>query len=170
MPIDDLSNPAPLAANGADWQLFTDQVMGGVSRVTMVRETVASRAAIRMRGDVSLENNGGFMQMRVDLHPNGSPFDASGFEGIEIDVCGNGEMYGLHLRTEDVTRPCQSHRQELWAHRIWQTVQLPFSAFEPHRIDKPLDLRRLRRIGLAAIGRAFPGDLVISRIASYGAA
>ena len=102
----------------------------------------------------------GLLQAPVDEGdaPRCAVVDASGFEGIEIDVCGNGEMYGLHLRTEDVTRPCQSHRQELWAHRIWQTVQVPFSAFDPHRIDKPLDLRRLRRIGLA------------SRIASYGAA
>jgi Complex I intermediate-associated protein 30 (CIA30) len=42
--------------------LFTDRVMGGVSNGTMVRETVAGRPAIRMRGDVSLENNGGFVR------------------------------------------------------------------------------------------------------------
>jgi hypothetical protein len=35
--------------------------MGGVSNGTMVREQVAGRPAIRMRGDVSLENNGGFV-------------------------------------------------------------------------------------------------------------
>lgn len=55
MVIDDLSKASPLAANGAKWGLFTDQVMGGVSRATMVREIIAGRTAIRMRGYVSLE-------------------------------------------------------------------------------------------------------------------
>ena len=57
--IDDLSREAPLSTIGTRWQLFTDRVMGGVSGGTMVREIVAGRPAIRMRGDVSLENNGG---------------------------------------------------------------------------------------------------------------
>ena len=53
--VDDLSRDPPLSAIGTRWQLFTDWVMGGVSNGTMVREMVAGRPAIRMRGDVSLE-------------------------------------------------------------------------------------------------------------------
>lgn len=56
MLIDNLSEVHPLASNGA-WQLFTDQVMGGISQGTAVRYTIAGRAAMRMRGDVSLENS-----------------------------------------------------------------------------------------------------------------
>jgi len=63
--IDDLSREPPIAAIGSNWQLFTDQVMGGVSKGTMVRDAVAGRAAIRMRGDLSLENNGGFVQIAL---------------------------------------------------------------------------------------------------------
>jgi hypothetical protein len=59
--IDDLSRDPPLSTIGTQWRLFTDRVMGGVSNGTMVREQVAGRPAIRMRGDVSLENNGGFV-------------------------------------------------------------------------------------------------------------
>jgi hypothetical protein len=55
--IDDRSCEPPIAAIGGNWQLLTDQVMGGLSKGIMVRDTVAGRAAIRMRGDVSLENN-----------------------------------------------------------------------------------------------------------------
>ena len=65
--IDDLSRDPPMSAIGIRWQLFTDRVMGGVSNGTMIREMVAGRPAIRMRGDVSLENNGGFVQMSLDL-------------------------------------------------------------------------------------------------------
>ncbi|MDH5536074.1 MAG: CIA30 family protein [Betaproteobacteria bacterium] len=167
MVIDDFSKPAPLAANGASWRLFTDQVMGGVSRGTMARETVNGRPAVRMRGEVSLENNGGFVQIALDLIPDGGAFDASGFAGIELDVLGNGETYGLHLRTEDVARPWQSYRQRFRAPERWQTVRLPFAGFEAYRIDAPLDLRRLRRIGVVAIGRAFNADLSVGRAAFY---
>jgi Complex I intermediate-associated protein 30 (CIA30) len=159
--IDDLSHDDLVATVGIRWQLVTDQVMGGVSRGTLVREVVAGRPALRMRGDVSLENNGGFVQMALDLAPDGSVVDASEWRGIELDVMGNDEEYGVHLRTDAVQRPWQSYRQSFRADPSWRTVQLAFADFAPHRIDVPLDVRRLRRIGLVAIGRAFAADLAV---------
>lgn len=159
--IDDLGREPPVAAIGSNWQLVTDQVMGGVSRGTMARETIAGRAAIRMRGEVSLENNGGFIQIALDLSPDGGSVDASAWSGIELDVCGNGEQYGVHLRTDALWKPWQSYRQIFTARAKWQTVQLPFDDFVPHRTDIPLDTHRLRRIGLVAIGRAFSSDLAL---------
>jgi hypothetical protein len=41
-------------------------------------------------------------------------------------------------------------------------------AFAPHRVDAPLDLASLRRIGVVAIGRAFFADLCLAEIAFYG--
>jgi hypothetical protein len=159
--IDDLSRDPPLAAIGSNWRLFTDQVMGGVSNGTMARDDVAGRAAIRMRGDVSLENNGGFVQIVLDLSPDGGVADASGWNGIELDVFGKDEDYGVHLRTDALTRPWQSYRQIFTANAEWRTVQLPFDHFVPYRTDVPLDTHRLRRIGLVAIGRAFAPDLAL---------
>ena len=95
--IDDLSRDMPLSAIGTRWQLFTDRVMGGVSNGTMVRETVEGRPAVRMRGDVSLENNGGFVQIALDLAPDGRAVDVSAWSGLELDVFGNGEEYSVHL-------------------------------------------------------------------------
>ena len=157
--IDDLSRDAPLATIGTTWQIFTDQVMGGVSQGTMVRETVSGRSAIRMRGDVSLDNNGGFVQIALDLAPEGGVSDASAWRGIELDVFGNGEEYGIHLRTPDLTRPWQSYRQSFIAASKWQTTQLLFDCFAPYRTEVSLDIRRLRRIGVVAIGRTFKADL-----------
>ena len=159
--IDDLSRAPPMAATGCPWRLFTDQVMGGVSQATMVRDIVAGRPAIRLRGDVRLENNGGFVQMSLDLSPDGGVVDASGWSGVELDVFGNGEEYGVHLRTDALTRPWQSWRQIFTASAEWRTVRLPFDRFAPHRVDVPFDPRRLRRIGVAAIGRAFAPDLAL---------
>ena len=162
--IDDLSQPAPQASNGAAWQLIADRVMGGVSTGTMRRETVEGREAIRLQGDVRLENNGGFLQIALDLAPDGAAIDAGHWAGIEIDVIGNGERYNLHLRTADVVRPWQSYRRSFVAAPDWRTLRLPFAEFEPHRIDAPLDLSMLRRIGIVAIGRAFHADIVIGGV------
>jgi hypothetical protein len=143
--------------------------MGGISKGVMGREVVASRAAIRVRGDVSLENNGGFVQAALDLSPTADVVDASGGDGIAIDVFGNGEDYGVHLRTDYLARPWQSYRQNFTASADWRTVVLRFSTFVPYRTDVPLDTRRLRRIGLVAIGRAFRCDLAIGGLRYIGA-
>ena len=165
--IDDFTLSAPNATNGASWQFVSDGVMGGVSRGTMVRETIAGRNALRLRGTVSLEHNGGFIQVALDLSPDGAPVDASSFTGIEIDVLGNGEIYNLHLRTADLSRPWQSYRHSFAAAKEWKTHRLPFANFDAHRISVPLDPARLRRIGLVAIGRAFEADLAIGGIRFY---
>lgn len=165
--IDDLSRPHPEAANGAHWELVSDRVMGGVSGGTMVRESVAGRTALRMRGAVSLENNGGFLQIALDLAPDGGAVDASRWTGIELGICGNGEVYNLHLRTADVTRPWQSYRHSFEAGAAWRRVRLSFAEYTPHRLEAPLDLTTLRRIGLVAIGRAFEADLALADARFY---
>jgi hypothetical protein len=159
--IDDLRRSHPEASNGSRWQLFTDRIMGGVSAGSMVRDVLESRAAIRMRGDVRLENNGGFVQIALDLAPDGRNVDASDWRGVEIDVHGNGEEYALHLRTAGLMLPWQSYRQSFKAEPRWQTLRLRFANFAPYRTDTPLDLRTLRRIGVVAIGRAFHADLAV---------
>lgn len=165
--IDDFEQPAPTASNGATWQFVVDGVMGGVSRGAMVRETIKGRSALRMYGAVSLENNGGFIQVALDLSPDGGVVDASAFAGFEIDAIGNEEVYNLHLRTTDLSRPWQSYRHSFQAGSNWKTHRLAFADFDAYRTDKPLDLRQLRRIGIVAIGRAFQANVAIGGIRFY---
>jgi hypothetical protein len=166
MIIDDLAagQPAP-----GVWRAFSDRVMGGVSEATLVPAVVDGRACLRLSGDVRLENNGGFVQMARDLAPVGQTLDASGFAAVSLLVYGNGETYGCHLRTLDTVRPWQSYRATFQALPRWREILLPFSQFLPHRLEAPLDLRRLRRIGLVAIGRAFAADLALTRVALLAA-
>lgn len=166
--IDDLSRDPPLSTIGTQWRLFTDRVMGGVSNGTMVREQVAGRPAIRMRGDVSLENNGGFVQISLEISPDGKAVDLSAWSGIELDVFGNDEEYSVHLRTSDLTRPWQSYRQGFRADPQWRTIPFRFRDFMPYRTDVALDTRRLRRIGVVAIGRAFSADLAVGGVRLIG--
>ena len=167
--IDDLRYASPLAVTGSGWALISDRVMGGVSAGTMRREVVVGRDAIRMQGGVSLENSGGFLQVAVDLGGDGGEVDARNWTGIQLDVFGNNLTYNLHLRTSDIQRPWESYRQGFAAPSSWTTVELPFSDFVPYRTQRPLNIARLRRIGIVAIGREFTADISIADILFYSA-
>ena len=167
MLIDDMQRPGGDSALGTRWEAITDRVMGGVSEATLEHETHDGRACLHLCGRVRLDNDGGFMQMALDLVPGGGELDASAWTGVALEVQGNGERYGVHLRTGDVTRPWQSYRAGFVAGPEWNEVRLPFRDFTPHRLDAPLDLTRLRRLGLVAIGRAFTADLRLARIGLF---
>jgi hypothetical protein len=167
--IDDLRIDPPLAVSGNGWALVSDRVMGGASKGRMAREMVAGREAIRMTGGVSLENNGGFLQVALDLGEAGGEVDARRWTGIRLELFGNDQVYNLHLRTSDIRRPWESYRQSFRAPATWMSVSLPFFGFLPHRTEKPLNLVRLRRIGIVAIGREFEADIAIADIRFYAA-
>lgn len=143
----------------AGWEAVTDRVMGGLSDAALTRETLAGRSALVLRGTVSLENNGGFIQMACALGSGRS--DASGYTAIAIDVMGDGGGWGARLRTDALTRPWQSYAQAFTAPTAWSTVTLALDAFTPHRTDAPFDPTRLRRLGLIAIGEARPAWLAL---------
>ncbi|MEM6615242.1 MAG: CIA30 family protein [Pseudomonadota bacterium] len=162
--IDDLSRPHPENALGRNWQYVADTVMGGVSTGTISRKSFAGREALWLSGSVSLENNGGFIQMATDLAARGEVLNASAFTALELTVIGNDESYNVHLRTPDVNRPWQSYRQSFQAASRWTVVTLPFADFEPYRLDETLDTARLVRLGIVAVGRAMDADVAISEI------
>jgi hypothetical protein len=163
--IDDRHSGTLLASNGKSWRLITDQVMGGVSRGSLQPDRIAGRSCLRLSGRVSTERNGGFIQMALELAD--PSLDASAYDGIEIDVYGNEEMYNLHLRTRGLWLPWQSYRTEFLATDHWQRVRAPFSALNPYRTHKDFDPRHLTRIGLLAIGRAFDADLCLGQVRFY---
>ncbi|MFL5332969.1 MAG: CIA30 family protein [Geminicoccaceae bacterium] len=149
----------------AGWEGTSDRVMGGISRAEVRTEEWGGRCWLRLTGEVRLENQGGFIQMGVDLAPDRGPVDLSGYGGIRLVVRGNGELYGCHLRTTDCRRPWQSYRQAFIAPPEPVAVLLPFADFVPHRVETPLDPGFLRRLALVAIGRAFTADLAVAEVA-----
>ncbi len=167
MLIDDFRRDDLVSALGTAWRGVSDRVMGGISQETLRVEEHEGRRCLRLSGNVRLENNGGFIQMALDLDLGGACVDASSFAGLRLLVNGNGERYSVHLRTADITRPWQSYRAHFEARPQWREVQLPFADFRPHRLDVPLDLTRLRRIGVVAIGRAFFADLRLAEMAFF---
>jgi hypothetical protein len=164
--IDDRRSDGLQSSLGNNWRIVTDAVMGGLSSAELSPATIDNKACLRLQGDVSLENSGGFIQAALDVGDTEAA-DASGYAGLLLEVYGNDQAYNLHLRTDDVWLPWQSYRASFQAHAYWQTVRLPFDQFTGYRIGKKLDLKHLKRIGLVAIGRAFTADLCVAEIGLY---
>ncbi|MEM7644036.1 MAG: CIA30 family protein [Pseudomonadota bacterium] len=150
-----------------DWRFVADGVMGGVSEGRIERVVLDGRDAARLTGSVSLDNDGGFIQITTDFAPETAPFDASDWTGFEVDVLGNGEVYELRLKTSDVTRPWQSYRAAFTAPAEWGTIRVAFADLDPYRIDAPFDPSQLRRLGLVAVGREFQADVAVSALRLY---
>jgi hypothetical protein len=165
--IDDFSSGNGVSSLGEKWRMFTDQVMGGVSTATSGYDTKQGRPCLRLKGTVSLENNGGFVQIALPLARLGRTFDASEYRGVRVWVYGNGEDYHIHLRTSQTALPWQYYGAKFFAGSQWQKVDLPFTRFEPENLPSPLDPKKLERIAVVAIKKAFEVDIAVSRIEFY---
>ncbi len=168
--IDDFSRPDGLSALGTPWRAVTDQVMGGRSEATLSRQNVDGRPALCLGGEVSLANNGGFVQAILDLIPlQGSigGLDAGAFSGVRLVVRGNGERYNLHLKSTATLLPWQSYRATFIADPQWREVRVPFETFEPHRLVQRLDTRRLTKLGILGIGRDFRAEVCLAEVGFY---
>jgi len=78
--------------NASVWQVVNDDVMGGVSSS---RFEVTNGMAV-FRGEVSLENNGGFASVRS----RPAPHDLKGCDAFVIRVRGDGRRYKFTARTD----------------------------------------------------------------------
>ncbi|MGF1612886.1 MAG: CIA30 family protein [Gammaproteobacteria bacterium] len=164
--IDDRSSGSLVSTIGTLWRGISDRVMGGLSTQQVSLDTLAGRPCVRLTGEVRLDNNGGFIQLALELAQEGL-LDASDFAGLHLVVYGNGEQYNAHLRTSDLRLPWQSYRQSFVAPVDWTAIRLPFAGFKAHRTELPLALSRLKRLGIVAIGRPYQADLCIAKVSLY---
>lgn len=148
------------------WRMVTDGVMGGRSSGKLEFEHLDGRDCLRLRGQVSLENNGGFVQMALDWSAEEID-DVGAYMGLALMVYGNGEDYNIHLRTQGLWLPWQAYRATFETQARWTTVELPFAGFTPYKTGKPLAVDKIKRIGIVAIGREFTADVCVARLALY---
>ena len=107
------------------WGALDDVVMGGVSTSGLQhRESWASFC-----GEVSTANSGGFTSVRTrNFEP---PFNLSQWEGIHLEMRGDGKRYKFILRDNDgwdSPAYCQSFDTIA---NTWQMQVLPFGQFVP---------------------------------------
>lgn len=168
--IDDFTREDGISALGTRWEGFTDQVMGGRSEMQMAYREVGRVRVLNLRGQVRLENRGGFIQARLPLDPAGGALDASAWQGLRVTVRGRPGPYYLHLKTRQLWMPWQYFRARIVVDDAWRNQFVAFSEFEGVATDKQLDVRGLKSIAVVAYGEAFAADIDISHIALANAA
>jgi hypothetical protein len=152
---------------GKAWRTFTDGVMGGRSKGSSTREVIESRKCLHLTGSVLLANNGGFIQMALDLNKSSRYLDVKKYKGIRMLVRGNGEDYYVHIRSADTWLPWQYYYMTFPTSDKWKTVELPFTGFKLDNLAKPINTSKLASIGIVAAKKEFSADVAIASIEFY---
>ena len=146
----------------ANWSAISDQVMGGISVVNFYEMEEDGQKFYRLEGNVSTENNGGFIQSRVGLN-----IKAKDFNGIRIKVRGNNNEYFVHLRAPRML-PWNYYYAEFYASSDWEIIDIPLSSFKYSRNQNDnLNSRVIRSIGIVAYGKDFSAQLDLANIELY---
>ena len=77
-----------------DWEYISDNVMGGVSEGKAEILDQDNNYFLRLTGNVSTKNNGGFIQVR-----SSKDILKDNFTGIKLKVKGKPSEYYVHIRT-----------------------------------------------------------------------
>ena len=148
------------------WCFVTDKVMGGVSEGTFEKRESDDVPHYNMQGNVSTENNGGFIQFRTQLenHPKDKIYN-----GIRIKVRGNNEEYALHLRTKYLFLPWQYYQANFIATNQWSIINIPFDSFKKSNFYQPTTVTSIdvKTIGVVAIGRDFKANIDLAFMELY---
>jgi len=156
------------ADSGKYWQYVSDRVMGGISDGKVILEQDGEMYYVRLTGNVSTANNGGFIQLRAGVSFANSEKDGKNLQGVRLNVRGNGETYYIHIRTNESWSPSDYYATTFKADADWKMIDLPFNKFERRwSKDSRLDPKKIRSFGIVAYGRDHISDISVSTIEFY---
>ena len=167
MLVDDFTSD--VSALGTAWEGFTDRVMGGKSDMRVGIEYEDGKPHLAMSGNVSLENNGGFIQARLLLAGKRRSFDASAFSGLRLNARGRGDDYYVFLRTTGNVLPWSFFMAKLPVSQEWGEVLIPWSSFVKGDFGSffTLNTRKLVSIAVVAYKKEFSAKLDVRQISLY---
>jgi monofunctional biosynthetic peptidoglycan transglycosylase len=110
-------------SNDIRWYTVNDGVMGGLSRG--IFQYTENGTGV-FRGDLSLENNGGFSWLKAV----NSDMDIKDSEGIKIRLKGDGRKYALTLKNPDRRRVMYFASFFETREEEWQEIELPLKSFK----------------------------------------
>lgn len=143
------------------WEFISDQVMGGLSKGKLLSLSEDGEDFLRLKGKVSLENNGGFIQFKSEIDLNDNEFTR-----IRFFARGNNNNYFVHFRTNLTIFPWQYYAAEFHAPKEWIRVDLPISIFKKSNFYQPRKFKTndINSIGFVAFGKEFDALLDIKDI------
>ena len=147
------------------WSYLADTVMGGVSEGSAKFRNSGSDKTLRLTGEVSTANNGGFIQVRSSV-----PWElAKGKIGIRLKVKGNGDQYYLHIRNSSTRIPWHYYHQSFYTTASWQEIKLPFQSFmkSSSLMQTVIKQSTIETIGIVAYGKNYTADISVLSLEFY---
>ena len=152
------------------WNTVLDGVMGGLSTG---RVSQPEPGLLRFSGELSLENNGGFSQMRTAVAQGA----LDGAEGIVLEVKGDGRTYNFDIRQSTVRMMAGSYQQSFATESgRWTEVRLPLDEFTLYSFGRKvrrapeLDPAKIESLGVTLSDKkAGPFALEVRSIKAFGA-
>jgi len=147
------------------WNFISDNVMGGVSSGKISIKSVNRNKAIELKGKVSTENNGGFIQARRNLRS----ISLKEAKYIKIIARGNNEKYYIHLRTSRMIFPWQYYQIGFNVDNGFKEFILPLSQFKTSGLflAKTPKAKNITSIAIVAFGKDHNAELDVSSISIY---
>ncbi|MBK7631973.1 MAG: CIA30 family protein [Ignavibacteriales bacterium] len=111
------------------WRIVNDGVMGGLSSSNV---NVNEDNKIVFKGNVSLENNGGFASLRSPI----KNYNFEKFSGIELRMKGDGKRYSISMKETAYftgyfyTTSLETKKEE------WMVIKIPFDEFKLYYYGK----------------------------------
>ena len=124
-------------ARTQNWFVVDDSVMGGVSAGNM---GVDSEGHGMFKGQVSLDNNGGFSSIKY----NAGKTKLTGYTKFVIALKGDGKAYQFRVKTNSTQY--YSYTSTFTTNNAWQTIEIPFNSMTPSFRGQTLNMAN------------FPGD------------
>lgn len=142
----------------SSWRGITDQVMGGVSELTIQHVN----GVFLMKGYVSTDNNGGFVRLSNSIDIN-----SNDFKGIKFQAKGNNETYEVHVTLRGLKIPPWSYfSQSFEVTNQWQEYKIFFKDLKRSSgfSAASMNAKNIRDLSIAGFGRDFEVSLAIKEI------
>jgi NADH dehydrogenase [ubiquinone] 1 alpha subcomplex assembly factor 1 len=123
----DFADPAAMSG----WQVEDDVVMGGRSQGSLTHDPAGH---LIFRGEVSLENNGGFSS----IQNNFDPLDVSAYQNAVIRLKGDGKDYRFIVESDPKAR--HHYVAEFSTTGDWQEIKIPLRTMYPMRRGDRLNI------------------------------
>jgi hypothetical protein len=149
-------------SNNEQWRYVADDVMGGVSKGYVEYQIIEEDIIAVLKGNVSTENNGGFIQIRRDL----KDINLENANSVKIVAKGNSQKYYIFLRTTGTILPWQYYASEFTVNENFNEFVLPIKDFEKSGflLAKKINPKKITSIGIVAFGRDHLAELYVKEI------
>ena len=143
----------------ANWSAISDQVMGGISVVNFYEMEEDGQKFYRLEGNVSTENNGGFIQIRREL----KNIDLSRAKSIRLYARGNNEKYFIFLRTTGTILPWQYYSHEFTVNEEYNEFIMPIKDFKKSGtlLAKQVNPKKITSVAIVAYGRDHVAEIYV---------